>query len=253
LWNNFLKILGQNIPGRCVVLCYHSVPSEQKSKFAQQMDMLLRYTTPLDAGNRVRLKPNRQYAAVTFDDGFASVRENALPALAARHIPAVLFVTTKFFNVRPAWLIETHHPDRFERIMSLDELQSLNSDLVKIGSHCDSHRFLSWLSENEVRNELNLSKEKLEDMIGKKVKLLALPFGDYNNRILELAKEAKFERVFTNKPGLAFTEKNPFMVGRFDISPACWQLEFFLVLSGAYRWLPIAFNLKKRLLQLLPK
>jgi peptidoglycan/xylan/chitin deacetylase (PgdA/CDA1 family) len=137
--------------------------------------------------------------------------------------------------------------------MSTEELQSVNSDLVKIGSHCVSHRFLSGLNENEVWNEISESKEKLENIIGKKVKLLAFPFGDYDNRILELAKEAKYERVFTNKPELIFSEKNPFTVGRFDIPPAFWHLEFFLVLYGAYRWLPTAFKLKKALLRIIQK
>ena len=132
--------------------------------------------------------------------------------------------------------------------MSTEELQSVSSDLVKIGSHCASHRFLSGLNQNEIWNEISESKDKLETIIGKKVTLLAFPFGDYNHRMLELAKEAKYERVFTNNPELVFSEKNPFAVGRFDIPPGFWHLEFLLVLYGAYRWLPIAFKLKKKLL-----
>jgi peptidoglycan/xylan/chitin deacetylase (PgdA/CDA1 family) len=127
-------------------------------------------------------------------------------------------------------------------------LKSLNSDLVLIGSHGITHRNLLSLSEEDVRRELEDSKQTLEEMTGNNVNLLAFPHGFFDRGLLELAREAGYERVFTILPGLAFRRPDEYATGRVDVSPLDWPLEFRLKISGAYRWLPRAFKVKRRLL-----
>ena len=77
--------------GGLVVLEYHSVKSRQRGKFARQMDILLEKSHPVSADIEGPLGNGQLYVAVTFDDGFQSVVENALPELRKRGIPAALF------------------------------------------------------------------------------------------------------------------------------------------------------------------
>src|SRR5438046_5299962 len=65
----------------CVVLYYHAVPCEHRKRFARQMDILARSTKPVEAGMKSPPPKGGHYAAVTFDDGYESVIENALPEL----------------------------------------------------------------------------------------------------------------------------------------------------------------------------
>src|SRR2546425_6542314 len=70
----------------CVVLYYHAVPCEYRRHFARQMDILVRSTKPVAAGLTSPLPRGGHYSAVTFDDGYESVIENALPELEQRNI-----------------------------------------------------------------------------------------------------------------------------------------------------------------------
>jgi peptidoglycan/xylan/chitin deacetylase (PgdA/CDA1 family) len=88
----------------CVVLYYHAVRPEERASFGRQMDELLSIGSPIRADRREPLQPGRRYVAVTFDDGFVSVVENALPELRDRRIPCTIFVPTGSLGTRPSWL-----------------------------------------------------------------------------------------------------------------------------------------------------
>ena len=75
------------------------------------------------------LSAGRRYAAVTFDDGFVGVANQAVPELVQRNIPATIFVTSDLLGHNPGW---PGYPDRF---MSLEELHQLPDDLIVLGSH----------------------------------------------------------------------------------------------------------------------
>jgi peptidoglycan/xylan/chitin deacetylase (PgdA/CDA1 family) len=113
-------------------------------------------------------------------------------------------------------------------------------------THCD----LTVLSPEMLEKELVESKSVLESILGSDVTSLSFPHGKYDKVVLEMAKKAGYKRVFTIKPSLAFSNGERFVAGRIKVEPADWPLEFKLKILGAYRWLPIAFRLKKWLLGL---
>lgn len=80
LRDSVCKMLGGRPHGTCVVLGYHAIPAEVRSRFAWQMDELLNYSTAIAANSRMRLHAGERFTAVTFDDGFLSVVENAVPS-----------------------------------------------------------------------------------------------------------------------------------------------------------------------------
>ena len=98
LWATARRRLGGEKAGTCIVLYYHEVRSENRLRFARQMDMLLRYTQPVHADHVIPLSANKRYAAVTFDDGYLNVIENAIPELEKRRIRAVTAIPA---NARP--------------------------------------------------------------------------------------------------------------------------------------------------------
>lgn len=59
----------------------------------------------------------------------------------------------------------------------------------EIGTHSATHPYMSKLSKDNVIKELTTSVEKIENVIGKKVKLFRPPYGDYDNQLIETAKE----------------------------------------------------------------
>jgi peptidoglycan/xylan/chitin deacetylase (PgdA/CDA1 family) len=243
-----LRLLGWRQRPSCVVIYYHAIDPGQRARFARQMDDLLRLAKPI-ALSGVPDSP-AHCCAVTFDDGFVSVLENALPELARRNIPATFFVPTGCLGEPPAW-VKPASPARHERVLSAEELAALKDHrLLAIGSHSISHPNFLKLDLPQARRELEHSKAQLEAILGRKVALFSFPHGACDSQTIALARAAGYDRVFTINPSNAFTSADNFVQGRVLVDPADWPLEYRLKLLGAYRWLAKPnFRLPRPLLQ----
>ncbi|MDP4118045.1 MAG: polysaccharide deacetylase family protein [Bacillota bacterium] len=59
----------------------------------------------------------------------------------------------------------------------------------EILNHSDSHLHMTDLSKEQVINEINNCEGKIEKVTGKSLKLFRAPYGDYNDKVVALAKE----------------------------------------------------------------
>jgi len=232
------RLTGRKPPATCVILYYHAVSCGDRTQFARQMDQLVRWTTPIATDNHQALSPGTHYAGVTFDDGILSAVKNGIPELIERKIPATIFVVANVIDAKPKWATFGPQYDVQERIATLEQLKYLPTDLITIGSHTMTHPWLPALLEAEARRELSASRERLGALLNRNITLFSFPYGALNERLVDLCREAGYERVFTIVPTLAFSDPNEFMTGRVAVEPTDWRLEFRLKLLGAYRWLP---------------
>jgi peptidoglycan/xylan/chitin deacetylase (PgdA/CDA1 family) len=248
------RSIGKESPGSCIILFYHAIEEKDRYRFARQMDYILRWTNPIAVGTKEILKYGYRYAAVTFDDGFVSVIENAIPETSKRNIPVTIFVPTGNFSQHPKWISKDKSPYAQEIVMSIEQVRKLNENpLVDIGSHCVSHINLLSLNDEEIRRELVESRKNLESLLNQHIRLLSFPHGAFNKKIVQFAKEAGYMHAFSIMPELALTKNGEYISGRIVADPADWKLEFRLKLMGAYRWLPLAFSLKHRLYDIMGK
>jgi peptidoglycan/xylan/chitin deacetylase (PgdA/CDA1 family) len=232
---------GKPLPARCVVLYYHSVPPGQRTRFARQMDTLIRLAKAIPADGLTPLSVGERYVAVTFDDAYQSVLQNAVPELVIKNIPATIFVIAGIIGRSPGW------EGYLEETMTLDQLKKLPADLITIGSHTITHPALPAISELQARTELADSRTKLEELLKRKIALFSFPYGAFEQKMIEWCKEAGYQRVFTTLPYCAFNDENEFVTGRVSVEPSDWPIEFYLKLNGAYRWLPWAFSVLRTL------
>jgi peptidoglycan/xylan/chitin deacetylase (PgdA/CDA1 family) len=232
------KMIGRELPGTCVVLYYHSVPRKYQKRFAEQMDILLRHAKPVSSDIKGPLGIGVHHAAVVFHDSFVSVCDNALPEIARRRIPTTLFVPTGYLGKRPGWAMEYGHADQDEVVADVDRLRSLDSKLVAIGSHSVTHSDLRVLSERQAFEEFRGSKLALEAILNRPVDLFAFPYGGWTDKLVPLAKQAGYSRIFTIEPTLAFSEPGEYITGSCAVAPTDWRLEFTLKMLGAYSWAP---------------
>ena len=237
---------GKRMPGTCVVLYYHAVTAEQRRPFARQMDELIRWARPVAATAKSALAPGVHHAAVTFDDGFQSVIDNALPELRQRGIPATIFVPSGYLGRLAEWSDGLRSGDA-QTVMTANQLLSLPADLIAIGSHTISHPDLCLLDEDEARWELQESRRKLEKLLGQEVTTLSFPYGRYNRALVDWSRHAGYKRVFTISPALAYAQPGEYETGRVAVEPTDWRWEFRLKLLGAYRWLPGVYGLKSKM------
>lgn len=102
--------------------------------------------------------------AITFDDAHRSVHERAAPILDSLKLRATIFVVT-------SWVGRSDY-------CSWGQLRELATAGHSIQSHTHTHPFLSTLSPAGVREELESSKARIEDVLGVPVTSIALPNGD---------------------------------------------------------------------------
>lgn|SRR5208283_2245722 len=240
-WDLVLRALGRG-RAKCVILYYHSVPAEQQARFVAQLEIIQRLAQPIDVSGSVDLNRDGKYVGITFDDAFENYATVALPELLKRKIPSTVFVIADALGKMFGPL------GRPLRVMSEDQVRALPGDLVKIGSHTRTHPYLPSLPQAEARFEIASSRAQLQEKFGRGGALFSFPFGGFNQDLVRTCREAGYERIFTTLPYLAFEQPDEFVVGRVRVDPTDSPIEFRLKLSGAYRWLPLAFSLKRRLM-----
>jgi len=246
LWRLGQRILGSKPGSSCVVLTYHSVPDGQKEAFAAQMNTLLALTEPIPLDRVPPLLPGRRYSAITFDDGFENVINNAVPQLEKKGIPATVFLTVNYLGQTAGWW-PASAPERLESIADPKRWRQLPGELISIGSHSLSHPFLTAVSETEAKRELCESRLVLEDLFKRRVTVFSFPYGEFSAELVRWCRDAGYERVFTSLPGNAFRNMDDFVCGRVNVRLTDWAWEFRLKILGAYRWLPFAISWKRRL------
>lgn len=235
-------------PGTCVVLMYHDVSKENYNRFVRQMQEMIRLAKPVATDSINDLENGRHHVAVTFDDGFASTIELVMPVLSDNMIPATFFIPSAHLGRGPEWIADMQRKKQVGPIISADNLKLLaRDDYITIGSHGVHHRRLTEITDKDARDELIGSKKMLENITGNEVKMHGFPFGAYDDRHVAMAHEAGYGRVFTIDPTVVIGDGEKFVVGRVEVDPSDWRLEFILKVLGAYRWLPFASRLKERL------
>lgn len=240
------SLVGKTSPGTWVVLYYHSVPMEKATAFARQMERALRWATPVSPAAH-RLPQGRRFFSVTFDDALQNLVGTALPLLLARGIPAAVFVPAGFVGRKASWKMEKGCGEQGQQVMKWSDLRSLEPELVVIGSHTMSHPHLTRLSDEELERELARSRLTLEARLGRPVRLVSFPHGDYDARVLQAARHAGYTRAFSVDPWCDTFQVESQVLGRVKVDPSDWPIEFFLKIRGAYRWRASASRLKQRL------
>lgn len=243
------RLIGLGRP-RLVVLYYHAVPARHRIEFARQLEAVCAGAEAVVPANfSGPATPGQLFVAITFDDAFTSVVKNALPELAARGMPSTIFTPSGALGRTPAWEMEEAAEDRAETVVTADVLCGLASDLVSVGAHSITHPRLPQVDRQAASAEIAGSKAQLERLLGREVTLFAFPYGEYNEDVVDLCREAGYRHAFTIVPHVVDPTDGAFLRGRVSVKPNDGSLEFWLKMRGAYAWMPWASKLKTWLLR----
>lgn len=151
---------------------------------------------------------------ITIDDGWKATHTLALDVLKEFDYPFTVFLYKNYINIGG-------------RSLTHEEVREIAQSGGTLSSHSVSHQNLSrkggrsdeaydaWL-----REELVESMRYLEETYGDTgavVKTFAYPFGIYNDRVLELAREAGFEACFTVNGKKTGWEEKDLEIGRYVV------------------------------------
>ena len=144
--------------------------------------------------------------AITIDDAYLSVFEQAMPRLQARGFHATLFIAT-----RPV--------DRNLRTyMNWDQIREWQAAGLGIGSQTQTHPHMHQETIEANRAEIAVSNERFLAELGIRPTLFAYPYGEYNLDVIELVKEAGFEAAFGQNSGVAHGYDGYFELPRFAMN-----------------------------------
>lgn len=124
---------------------------------------------------------------MTFDDGFDSFHTAALPLLQEHGYKVTVFPVAGYLGRPSTW--DTLPPQTHLTKEQLREIAGLGHE---IGSHTVTHANLTLLCDADLRDELSRSKSILEDITGKPITSLSFPFGQWNSRVWNAAREAGY-------------------------------------------------------------
>jgi peptidoglycan/xylan/chitin deacetylase (PgdA/CDA1 family) len=200
------------------------------------MDALQRGANVIPATSREHLLSDRRHVAITFDDAFDSLLDNAIPVLAARSFHATIFVPVGWIGCRPTWTSEEDDLQPDDVVMTIEQLKKLNSHLVSLGAHTISHPLLSRLNKEQQQKEIEGSRNRLAELSGRDIQSLSFPYGDHDASCVEACKVAGYDVVFSILPEEVDTECSDILRGRTRVDPSDGPIEFFLKYNGAYAW-----------------
>lgn len=131
----------------------------------------------------------RDDVRISFDDGNWSDLDMALPALQQRGLRATFFIV-------PSWLGEPG-------FMSKRDLKELAAAGMPIGNHGLQHHDWTQLTPDRLKHEITQGQRLLEELTGVEVSTLAIPFGAYNDMVLDSLRGHKYAHVYTSDGGTA--------------------------------------------------
>jgi peptidoglycan/xylan/chitin deacetylase (PgdA/CDA1 family) len=222
---------------RAVILMYHSVDASSDAfmnvrpeRFEAQMSYLRAKNVQVisleELVCRLRAKESLGGAAViTFDDGYRDNFVAAFPILQRYRFPATIFVTTSLIG-------KTDEQGRGH--LSSDDMKTmLESGLIDIQPHTQTHPKLSRASDAIAEAEIRGSKRDLETMLGETRRHFAYPFGDFSDTSVDIVRRCGFESAVTVKEGTVGPDADLFRVPRVSVDRSTTPAQFRGKISGA--------------------
>ncbi len=142
-----------------------------------------------------------KFICITFDDGYKNVIDFAFPILKKFNFKATVFVISNFVGKLNTW--DFSFGIRFKHL-SWEELKILLDNGWEIGSHSANHLCLTFLDDEKIKYELEISKSEIEKNLGIKVRSFAPPFSRYNEKIVKFATDLGYEGIYALSNGMKF-------------------------------------------------
>jgi peptidoglycan/xylan/chitin deacetylase (PgdA/CDA1 family) len=204
-----------------IALTYHKIGPQKEfgittvatRRFAGHLDFLLGLGVEfVRAGDAATGAHPARTVALTFDDGYECVYQEAVPEMRARGIPGTVFQVVGSVGGFNRWDVRLT-PGRV-RHLSWAQLRELAEAGFEIGSHTITHRDLTGLDPSALERELRGSREMIEDAIGRPATSISYPFGRCSRRVMEAAAAAGYACGFVSYPR---RRENPMALGRWAV------------------------------------
>ncbi len=222
----FYYSLVRYFPARgVVVLMYHSVGDNSEfftvsaADFEKQMAYLaennyhvLSVSKAIELFEGGRELPPKT-VIITFDDGYKDNYDYVFPVLKKYGFSAAIFIVTGSVGGARTTTKGTALPTlNWQQIKEMAD-----SGLVEFFPHSHTHPKLDLISDEDIRYEVQTSKNILEKELGKKMTNFAYPYGRSNQKVRDILDQEYFRSAFTVKTGRISSKTNLMLLNRNSI------------------------------------
>ncbi len=124
------------------------------------------------------VETDEKLVSISFDCAWGVDYTDKLLEEMARYNVKCTFFSVKFWTEK--------YPDYVKKISDAGH---------EFGTHSSTHSYMSKLDSPVIIKELKESSEAIEKITGKKVTLFRPPYGDYNDRLINTARENGYEVI----------------------------------------------------------
>lgn len=203
------------------ILCYHkieTVPAGARIKGLYLEPTLFRRQIQELADAGFSFSPPGPHApspaiGITFDDGFLSNLEAAVSPMKECGARAINYLVADQIGMRSDWEIAEGGEAR--PLMDEAQVREWLAAGNSIGAHTCTHPRLSKIPRDRAREEIRSSKWKLEDRFGQPIEHFAYPFGDFDDAVVEMVREAGFKTAVTMDRGVNDRNTDPLRLKRW--------------------------------------
>lgn len=206
------------------ILIYHKIDPKNElginsispQQFEKQIQFLIEngYRTLTFADISSANVNTQKSIIITFDDGYESVYQHAYPLFMQAAYKAIVFPVTGYIGDWNHW--DANLGGIRFRHLSWEQIMELSAAGWEIGSHSVNHRPLPYLNSRYLHQELNRSREVLQEMLNKEIKTFSYPFGMENKRVQTAAENAGYKLACKNI-SLNGVNGNVFSVSRIPV------------------------------------
>ncbi|MGL5582883.1 MAG: polysaccharide deacetylase family protein [Cetobacterium sp.] len=238
------------------VIMYHRVIKDESEKgvhgtyvtvkqFDEQMKYLknkgyetITFEDLLNNKYKQRFDKDKKWIMLTFDDGYKDNYENAFPILKKYQFKGIIYILDGVkYN---KWDVDDkNNPEKEFPLMNVEELLEMQKYGIEFGGHTSTHPKLAELSLENVKKEIILSKNNIENLVGKELLSFAYPYGSLNEDVKKIAQESGYQfAVATDSGSITFSD-DLFEIRRVGIFPTNNLFNFKRKVSGRYNFIKV--------------
>ena len=241
--------------GRRIVLLYHSIGDGPwaipRASFARQMAKVAEIATIVDLAALVdgssEFVRDRPSVAVTFDDGYASLLDEAAPVLRDVGAGATVFLNTGHIGDVLRERSDAalgHYPG--ETFLTWPELEPLIAAGWHVGAHGVRHLDFSMVPGELAEAELAESKAAIELRLGRPCDIFAYTWGRHTPALREIVRRVGFRQAMTGKHAPICMGDDPLLLPRVNIAADYSERDVVAIIRGDWDFLGWGGRLRRR-------
>ncbi|VVE43797.1 polysaccharide deacetylase family protein [Pandoraea anhela] len=154
---------------------------------------------------------------ITFDDGFVSVFDNAMPVLDSLGFTATCYFVAGRLGGCNDW--DAHLCRRPEPLMCRDKLLTWMRCGHEVGAHTLNHVSLPDIPPEDAVDEIIGAKHRLETTCGTNIEAFCYPYGNVTRSVRDIVERAGYRNATTTQRGRAGAHDDPFLLPRLAVAP----------------------------------